>query len=89
MLPNIFFAKVEQLDDIHRIWGSNRQTLGLMPKDAFKDCIKKKWILVCTENEMITGYLQFRFTIRTQTLSIVHLCIEKSFRGGGAGKISV
>jgi len=83
MLSNIIFAKPEHFDDIHRIWGANRQTLGLMPKDAFKDAIKKKWILVFLEDGHILGYLQFRYTIKTQTLSIVHLCIDKPYRGKG------
>lgn len=77
------FAKFDHLEDILRIWGPNRQTLGLMPKDAFRDSIKKKWVLICLEDDLIVGYLQFRFTNRTQTLSIVHLCIEKSHRGKG------
>lgn len=79
----ITFAKLDHLGDILRIWGPNRQTLGLMPKDAFLDSIKKKWVLICLEDDLVIGYLQFRFTNRTQTLSIVHLCIEKSYRRKG------
>ncbi|WP_379085535.1 GNAT family N-acetyltransferase [Pedobacter sp. UC225_65] len=81
MLSKIIFAKPTDLDDILKIWGPNRQTLGLMPKDAFKESIKKKWVLLCQVNNSTIGYLQFRFTNRTQTLSIVHLCIEQEHRG--------
>jgi GNAT superfamily N-acetyltransferase len=89
MLSKITSAKLEHLDDILRIWGPNRQTLGLMPKDAFKDSIKKNWILLCWESDKVVGYLQFRFTIRTQTLSIVHLCIETEYRRKGYPELMV
>lgn len=81
MQPEIVFAKPEHLEEIYKIWGLNRAKLGLMPKDAFKDCIKKKWILVVLSNNSVLGYLQFRYTVRTQTLSIVHLCVSKEHRG--------
>ena len=55
--------------------------LGLMPKDAFKDALKKRWILIALVDGFIVGYLLFRHTVRNQTLAITHLCIDKSFRG--------
>ncbi|MBC6108994.1 GNAT family N-acetyltransferase [Pedobacter fastidiosus] len=89
MLSKIVFAKQSDLDDILRIWGPNRQTLGLMPKDAFKESIAKKWVLICKEEDSTVGYLQFRFTNRTQILSIVHLCVEKEYRGKGYPELMV
>lgn len=83
MSIKIIYATIEHLEAIVEIWGANRQTLGLMPRDAFVDSIKKKWILLCCIGKDIVGYLQFRHTMKTQTLSIVHLCIEKSHRGKG------
>ncbi|UOE49817.1 GNAT family N-acetyltransferase [Mucilaginibacter sp. SMC90] len=83
MQSKIIFAKTDHLEDIYKIWGLNRATLGLMPKDAFRDCVIKKWILIVLVDTHVAGYLQFRYTARTQTLSIVHLCIDKSFRGQG------
>src|SRR5215216_4272953 len=79
----ISLAKLSQLEDIYKLWGANRATLGLMPKDAFIDSIKKKWVIVAVEGGFITGYLLFRYTNRNQSLSIVHLCVDKSFRGKG------
>lgn len=89
MRSTIIFAKPNHLEDILRIWGPNRQTLGLMPKDAFKESIKKKWILVLQLEDEVIAYLQFRFTNRTQTLSIVHLCVEKIHRGNGFSELLV
>lgn len=86
MQVQIIFANLSHLDGICHIWGANRATLGLMPKDAFIESIKKKWILVAVQGEEIAGYLLFRFTNRTQTVSIVHLCVEKQFRGKGVSK---
>ncbi|MGN6640774.1 MAG: GNAT family N-acetyltransferase, partial [Mucilaginibacter sp.] len=83
MSAKVIFAKPDHFDAIYTIWGLNRATLGLMPKDAFKDSISKKWLLIATIDNHIVGYLQFRYTARNQTLSIVHLCIDKASRGQG------
>ncbi|HWY38640.1 MAG TPA: GNAT family N-acetyltransferase [Bacteroidia bacterium] len=83
MASEITLAKPAHLDDIYKLWGANRATLGLMPKDAFIDSIKKNWVIISVEDGFITGYLLFRFTNRNQTLSIVHLCVDKASRGKG------
>ncbi|WP_158829331.1 GNAT family N-acetyltransferase [Mucilaginibacter lacusdianchii] len=81
------FAEAEHLETIFKLWGQNRATLGLMPKDAFKECIKKRWLLVALDGEQqVRGYLQFRFTAKTQNLSVVHLCIDKAYRGQGIAR---
>lgn len=79
----ISLAELSQLEDIYKLWGSNRATLGLMPKEAFIESIKKKWVIVAVEEGFISGYLLFRYTNRNQSLSIVHLCVDKSSRGKG------
>lgn len=89
MRSKIIYAKQSDLDDILKIWGPNRQTLGLMPKDAFKESIKKKWMLLCQVDNATVGYLQFRFTNRTQTLAIVHLCVDRTHRGKGYPELMV
>lgn len=81
MSVEINFAEAKDLDSIILLWGANRATLGLMPKDAFVDHIEKRWVLVAYENSCLIGYLQFRYTARTQTLSIVHLCVNRANRG--------
>lgn len=81
MKQEIVFAKADHLDSIIKIWGTNRATLGLMPKDAFIEALKKRWILVALIDEFVVGYLLFRHTVRNQTLAITHLCVDKPFRG--------
>ncbi|HAF36354.1 MAG TPA: hypothetical protein DCG88_20595 [Sphingobacterium sp.] len=83
----IKFAHLEHLDGIIKLWEKNRSTLGLMPKDAFRDNIQKKWILVsCNKGNEVEAYLQFRHTNRTQTISIVHLCVSADYRGKNLAK---
>lgn len=86
-MPNqIIHADLSHLDDICRLWGANRGTLGLMPKDAFIESIKKRWVLIATVDKVVSAYLLFRFTNKTQTVSIVHLCVDRSFRSKGLSK---
>lgn len=83
----IKIAQVNHLDNIIKLWQKNRATLGLMPQNAFRECIKKRWILVsCNESDDVVAYLQFRFTNRTQTISIVHLCVAEELRGNNIAK---
>lgn len=83
----IKFAHLEHLDGIIKLWEKNRSTLGLMPKDAFRDNIQKKWILIsCNKSNEVEAYLQFRHTNRTQTISIVHLCVSTDYRGKNLAK---
>lgn len=83
MESDLAFARVDHFESIHRLWGKNRSMLGLMPKGAFLDAIKKNWILIKLIDGNVVGYLKFRYTERNQTLSIVHLCIDARFRKNG------
>jgi GNAT superfamily N-acetyltransferase len=89
MKSKIIQADISHLDEIIRIWGINRSTLGLMPKDAFIESIHKRWVLIVLTDDVICGYLLYRYTNRTQTVSIVHLCVEKESRGKGLSKMLV
>ncbi len=81
-MNEIIFAQATHLEGIISLWRVNRATLGLMPRDAFVECIKKKWILVhVNSSNEVNGYLQFRYTQSTQAISIVHLCVDISARG--------
>jgi len=83
MLSKIKFASLKQVDDIDKLWGIDRATLGFMSRGAFIQAIKKRWILVYINEDKVVGYLQFRFTQKTQCLSIVHLCVDRDYRGLG------
>ncbi|WP_188347465.1 GNAT family N-acetyltransferase [Sphingobacterium cavernae] len=85
--PSEIPTQRHDLEGILKLWKRHRSTLGLMPRDAFEEHIKKKWILICLNDQNdIVGYLQFRYTYRTQTVSIVHLCVCENLRGTGIAK---
>jgi GNAT superfamily N-acetyltransferase len=89
MHSKIEYATLDHIDEIDRLWGMERATLGFMPREAFISAIKKKWIFVYFSNDKIEAYLQFRFTQKTQCLNIVHLCVDKQFRGQGISDLLI
>ena len=77
--------KSRYLQDVIQLWGQNRTTLGLFPKDAFKERATKQEILIAIDSEAeFAGYLLFRTSYNRVT--IVHLCIAPSHRGKGITK---
>ncbi|WP_412467464.1 GNAT family N-acetyltransferase [Pedobacter sp. KLB.chiD] len=89
MLSEIKIATLDHLDEIDKLWGLDRATLGFMSRGAFIQAIKKRWILVSISQNKVEGYLQFRFTQKTQCLSIVHLCIDRKHRGKGISDLLI
>jgi GNAT superfamily N-acetyltransferase len=89
MHSKIEYATIDHIDEIDRLWGMERATLGFMPREAFVSAAKKKWILVCLLDNKIEAYLQFRFTQKTQCLYIVHLCVDKKLRGKGISDLLI
>lgn len=84
--------KIQSIDDkspylqnVIKLWGENRKTLGLFPKDAFRERAIKREILVAIDSEAeFAGYLLFRTSYNRVT--IVHLCISPPHRGKGITK---
>ena len=77
--------KSRYLQDVIQLWGQHRKTLGLFPKDAFKERATKQEILVAIDSEAeFAGYLLFRTSYNR--ITIVHLCIAPSHRGKGITK---
>mgnify|MGYP001799563761 FL=1 len=77
--------KSRYLQDVIKLWGQNRTTLGLFPKDAFKERATNQEILKAIDSEAeFAGYLLFRTSYNRVT--IAHLCIAPSHRGKGITK---
>lgn len=77
--------KSPYLQDVIQLWGQYRKTLGLFPKDAFKERASKGEILIAIDSEAeFAGYLLFRTSYNR--ITIVHLCIAPSHRGKGITK---
>jgi ribosomal protein S18 acetylase RimI-like enzyme len=71
---------LHHLEAVIALGRANAKTLGAMPKGGFVDYAVKRHIIVAlsSQNECI-GYLMYR--VAYQRASIVHLCIDKAWRG--------
>lgn len=88
--------KVSQIDhtskylkDVILLGDLNKVTLGFFPKDAYKESASKKWIIVAIDEVSgeLTGYLLYSISRQKMLVSIVHLCIQSSWRGKGISKL--
>ena len=73
-----FLEKVIALGD------TARDAVGFLPQEAFLDYAKKDQILACVEGKKLLGYLLFRRG--KSVITIVHLCVEKTYRKTGIAK---
>lgn len=58
-------------------------TLGFMPEGGFDDYARAKCIITASEGGELMGYLMFRQTSRFSRIAIVHLAVDKPYRGKG------
>jgi GNAT superfamily N-acetyltransferase/predicted nucleic acid-binding protein len=88
--------KIHQIDhnskylkDVIALGDMNKKTLGLFPKEAFKESAGKKQIIVATDEDTggLIGYLLFSTSRRKMIVSIVHLCVSEKYRGQGVAKL--
>jgi predicted nucleic acid-binding protein/GNAT superfamily N-acetyltransferase len=77
------------LEDVIALGDANAGTLGLFPKQAFKESASKKHIIVAIDQdtEILAGYLLFNVSRRKMLVSIVHLCVDEVWRGNGIAKL--
>ena len=62
----------------------NSRTLGFFPEGAFRDYASRGHIFASVEGERLAGYLLFR--IHHLTIVLVHLCVDKEYRGRGVAR---
>lgn len=77
------------ISDVIALGDVNKGTLGLFPKDAYKESASKKQIIVAIDENTgrLIGYLLYNVSRRKMLVSIVHLCIETTWRGKGVAKL--
>lgn len=77
------------LNDVIALGDTNKKTLGLFPKEAFKESAGKKQIIVAIDEgaDSLIGYLLFSTSRRKMIVSIVHLCVSEKYRGQGVAKL--
>jgi ribosomal protein S18 acetylase RimI-like enzyme/predicted nucleic acid-binding protein len=87
--PNIVIAAVAPDTDLFEavltLWRLNSATLGYMPRGGFVDHASRKHILAATEGSALIGYVMYRTSPEKAT--IVHLCVDNSFRGKGHARL--
>lgn len=64
----------------------NSGTLGLMPRDAFVEHAKKKWIVVALSDKQLAGYCLFRLTTTKHRVAITQVCIDPAYRNQSVAK---
>lgn len=62
-------------------------TLGFMPEGGFEDHARKKCIIVAHDEDALCGYVMYREVPRHSRISIVHLCVDETFRGKKVSKL--
>ncbi len=77
------------LNDVIALGDANKSTLGLFPKEAYKESASKKWIIGAVDEDTNTliGYLLFSTSRRKMLVSIVHLCVSAKCRGQGVAEL--
>ena len=73
------------INDVIKLGDSNKNTLGLFPKEAYKESASKKQIIVAVDDatDFVVGYLLFSVSRQKMLVSIVHLCVSSPWRGRG------
>lgn len=73
------------LQEVVKLGDANKQTLGLLPRQAFSDYASKEGIVAAvTEESELAGYVLFRRS-RNWT-HIAHLCVAEAFHGQGVAR---
>lgn len=82
--------KIEFINDKHGLLPKVKMlgrrfaaTLGFMPEGGFDDYARAKSIITASEGDELLGYLMFRQTSRFSRIAIVHLAVDKPYRGKG------
>lgn len=81
---------IEYINNLHPLYPAvknlgkkNNATLGYMPEGGFDDYAIRNCIITASEGDQLLGYLMFRQTSRYGRITIVHLAVEKPYRGQG------
>jgi len=79
----------KHLADVIALGDANKGTLGLFPKEAYKESASKKQIIVAVDevSGKLIGYLLYSTSRRKMLVSIVHLCIHSSYRRQGITRL--
>lgn len=75
------------IQKVIELGNKNTKTLGLLPEGAIRYHIKKGLLFInIDEKENLYGYILFSITQRKRNVRIIHLCVEKKYRGKKVAK---
>ena len=81
---------IEFINDRHRLIPKVKMlgrkyaaTLGFMPEGGFDDYARARCVITASDGDELMGYLMFRQTSRFSRIAIVHLAVDKPYRGKG------
>lgn len=72
------------LQKVIRLGDANKDTLGFLPHEAFKEAARQRKILVAiTPTGTCVGYILYRVVKTKRIAAITHLCVDVQYRGNG------
>ena len=76
--------KSPYLENVIKLGDANSKILGFLAEGAFRNFAIKKQILVALDDKKnLCGYLLYNINQKGKSVSIVHLCVEPSYRQQG------
>ena len=73
-------------DQVVELCDANRSTLGFFPRGAIHDAAADGRVLASVENLRVRGYALYRTRVRTNDVSLTHLCVAEEYRGLGIAR---
>ena len=74
------------LDQIIRLGDMNRNRLGLLPKEAFRQFAAQNTIYCIVKDNIVVAYVLFRVRKRSNIIVLTHLCVDSCNRSLGYAK---
>ncbi len=75
-----------QYEQVVALGNANSKTLGHLPFAAIKQAAAEGRVLAFVEGGEVKGYVLFGKRVRTGDISLTHLCVDRSKRGGGIAR---
>lgn len=75
----------KDLKDIKAIADKNTRDIGFLARDAVREAIKKKWVLVATDRGKIVGFVRFRHR-KDNVFKIYEICVAATHRSRSIGR---
>lgn len=82
-------VEVERTNEVIALGDQYRATLGFFPIGAYKQAAQNGLIIGAFCDEILVGYLLFRHTTRRNVVTLVHVCVDLTFRSSGIAEMLI